>query len=306
MIAFVFSGGGNRGASQAGALLALLERDIRPDMIVGTSVGAMTGVPFAADPTLEGARRAVEVWKRVRRADVFPGNPLTVAWRVLTRQGSLHDSSSFRRFVLSLLPGVRRFGDLRVPCVVTATMLRTGQLRLFGPDPEERLIDALLATTAIPPFFPAYHYRDEWLVDGAVLANLPLGQAIERGARTIYALDIVDEIVPVNGRSLGQTLSYSLRAMLTQQDERERRIVALGRQRGITIHDIKLAAGQHLAYNDFSCSADLIDASYKATTSYLDALPAPRPQPYRRVALALRDAMRMLGARRTSAPPPPA
>src|SRR5689334_13492013 len=121
MIAFVFSGGGNRGASQAGALLALLERDIRPDMIVGTSVGAMTGVPFAADPTLEGARRAVEVWKRVRRADVFPGNPLTVAWRVLTRQGSLHDSSSFRRFVLSLLPGVRRFGDLRVPCVVTAT-----------------------------------------------------------------------------------------------------------------------------------------------------------------------------------------
>jgi len=307
MIAFVFSGGGNRGAVQAGALLALLERNIRPDLIVGTSVGSLNGVPFASEPTLEGARLAVETWKQVRRSDVFPGNPLTVGWRILTRQGSLHSTDSFRRFVLSVLPsGVRRFGDLRVPCIITATVLRTGQLRLFGHDPNERLLDALLASTAIPPFFPAYRYRDDWLVDGAVLANLPIGPAIAGGARTIYALNIADEEVPVNGRSLGQTLTYSLRAMLLQQDERERRIVALGRQRGITIHDIRLTAGQRLAYNDFSSSAKLIASGHQMATSYLDGLPSPRPNHYRRVALVVRSALRSIGARGTPAAPPPA
>jgi len=307
MIAFVFSGGGNRGAAQAGALLALLERNIRPDLIVGTSVGALNGVPFAVDPSLENARMAVETWKRVRRNDVFPGNPLTVGWRILTRQGSLHGHDSFRRFVLSILPGgARRFGDLKIPCIVTATVLGTGKLRLFGPDPEERLIDALLASTAIPPFFPAYQYRGEWLVDGAVVANLPLAQAFARGARTIYALDIVDEVLPVNGRSLGQTLSFSLRAMLSQQEELERRVVALGRRRGITIHDISLAAGQQLAYNDFSSSAALIEIGYQAATSYLDAQPAPRRAHYRRIAKAVRSAIRTVGMRRAPAAPPSA
>jgi NTE family protein len=307
MIAFVFSGGGNRGAVQVGALLTLLERGIRPDLIVGTSVGALNGVPFAADPTLEGARRAVETWQRVRRADVFPGNPLTVGWRILTRQGSLHDRGSFHRFVFSVLPpNVRRFRDLQVPCIVTATVLGTGQLRLFGIDPEERLVDALLASTAIPPFFSPYRYHDEWLVDGAVVANLPLAQAIARGARTIYALDIVDEVAPVNGRSLGQTLSYALRAMISQQDEQERRVVALGRQRGITIHDIKLTAGQRLAYDDFSSSIALIESGRQAAARYLDSLPPSRPVPYRRIALALREAVRSLGIRRAPAAPPPA
>lgn len=303
MIAFVFSGGGNRGAVQAGALLALLERNIRPDLIIGTSVGAINGIPFAANPSLAGTRLAVETWRRVRRADVFPGNPLTVGWRVLTRQGSLHDQGSFRRFLLSMLPpGVRRFGDLQVPCVVTSTVLGTGQLRLFGEDPEERLVDGLLASTAIPPFFPPHHYRGEWLVDGAVVANLPIAQAIARGARTIYALDIVDEGLPVSGRNLGQTLSYSLRAMISQQDELERRIASLGR--GITIHDIKLTAGQQLAYNDFSSSGALIEAGHETAVSYLDSLPAPRSDRYRRIAGALRSAIRTIGTRRTPATPP--
>lgn len=302
MIAFVLSGGGNRGATQIGAFLALLERNIYPDLVIGTSVGALNAVALAADPTQEGARRIAERWRRVRRGDVFPGNPFTVGWRILTRQGSLHAHGSFHRFILDVLPpNIRSFGDLQRPCVVTATVLGTGQLRLFGASPEDQIVDALLSSTAIPPFFPPYRYQDEWLIDGAVVANLPLAQAITRGARTIYALDIVDERVPVTGRNLGQTLTYALSAMISQQDELERRIVALGHRRGITIHDIRLTAGQRLAYNDFSSSAALIDAGYQAAAAYLDALPAPRPAGYRRIASRLRDALRTVGARRAPA-----
>src|SRR3982750_2528342 len=112
MIAFVLSGGGNRGALQAGALKALLERGIYPDLIVATSVGALNGVTLAADPTVAGAGRLAEGWRHIRRGDIFPGNPMTISWRILTRQDSLHSRDNFARFVLGQLPAnVRRFKD---------------------------------------------------------------------------------------------------------------------------------------------------------------------------------------------------
>jgi NTE family protein len=278
MIAVVLSGGGNRGALQVGALKALLERGIFPDLIVGTSVGALNGVTLAADPTVAGARRLAASWPLIRRADIFPGNAFTVGWRILSGRGSLHGQQNLARFIgQQVSPNVRRFKDLKVPCIVTATSLSTGQLRLFGRDPSERLLDALLASTAIPPFFPPYRYQDELLVDGALVANLPISQAIMRGARTIYTLEIVDEMSAGAGPGMLGTLASSLNAMLSRQHAQEREITALGRKRGVVIHDIRLISGQSLVYNDFSHSAELVEAGERATLAYLNALPAPRP-----------------------------
>jgi NTE family protein len=275
MIAFVLSGGGNRGALQGGAIKALLERGIFPDLIVATSVGTLNGVTLAADPTVAGARRLAASWPLIRRADIFPGNPLTVSWRILSGRGSLHGQENLARFIGRQVPSnVRRFRDLKVPCVVTATSLSTGQLRLFGSDPGERLLDALLSSTAIPPFFSPYPYQGELLADGALVANLPISQAIMRGARTIYTLEIVDEISA--GAGMLGTLTSSLNAMLSRQHEQERQITALGRKRGVVIHDIRLTSGQNLAYNDFSHGAELVAAGERATLAYLDAHPAPR------------------------------
>jgi len=275
MIAFVLSGGGNRGALQGGALKALLERGIFPNLIVATSVGALNGVTLAADPTVAGAQRLAASWPQIRRADIFPGNALTVSWRILRGQGSLHGQENLARFIgRQVPPNVRRFKDLKVPCIVTATSLSTGQLRLFGSDPNERLLDALLASTAIPPFFPPYPYGGELLADGALVANLPISQAIMRGARTIYTLEIVDELTAAPG--MFSTLASSLNAMLIRQHEQERQITALGRKRGVVIHDIRLLSGQNLAYNDFSHSARLVEAGERVTHAYLDAHPAPR------------------------------
>jgi NTE family protein len=277
MIAFVLSGGGNRGALQGGAMKALLERGIYPDLIVATSVGALNGVTLAADPTVAGARRLAASWPLIRRADIFPGNPLTVGWRILRGHGSLHGQENLARFISRQVPpDVRRFKDLKVPCVVTATSLSTGQLRLFGSDPSERLLDALLASTAIPPFFSPYRYKDELLVDGALVANLPISQAIMRGARTIYTLEIVDELSAGAAPGMLGTLASSVNAMLSRQHEQERQITALGRKRGVVIHDIRLTSGQNLVYNDFSHSAELVDAGERATLAYLNEHPVPR------------------------------
>ena len=306
MIAFVLSGGGNRGALQAGALKVLIERGIVPDLIVGTSVGALNGMVVAANPTREGVECLAEGWKRTRRSDVFPGNALTVGWRVLTGRGSLHGRDNFSRYVLSSLPpSVRRFKDLKVQGLATATSLATGQLRLLGEDPNERLLDAILASTAIPPFYPPYLYGNEYLVDGALVANLPLSHAILRGARTIYTLEILDDAVTSTRFGLLQTLTSSLNAMLNRQHEQERRTVALAHQRGITIHNLQLLSGYGLPYNDFSRGAALVASGERAALEYLNALPRPRPPALARLAVSLRATLRAVNTRRPTEPNPP-
>ncbi len=300
MPAFVLSGGGNRGAAQIGALAALMDYGIVPDLIVGTSAGALNGVSLAVEPTREHAQRLCAIWRRIQRDNIFPGNPLTASWRILTSQGSLHDRRNFRRFVQSMMPGPDiTFRDLKVPSVVTATVLSSGQVRLFGPRSDELIMDALMASTAIPPFFSPYHYQGEWLVDGAVVTNLPLNIAVANGARTIYALEIVDDTLPVNGKSVSQTMAYAVRAMISQQHESERRIVQLER-RGITVHPIRLDMGQDLAYNDFRSSGKLLDDGYRVTSEYLKNLPNARLAAYQRVADSVRAMFRRMRLRHTT------
>lgn len=300
MRAFVLSGGGNRGAAQIGALAALMDHGVVPDLIVGTSAGALNGVSLAVEPTREHAQRLCAIWRRIQRDTIFPGNPLTASWRILTSQGSLHDRRNFRRFVQSLMPGPNAmFYDLKVPSVVTATVLGSGHLRLFGPRSDELIIDALMASTAIPPFFAPYYYQGEWLVDGAVVTNLPLNVAVANGARTIYALEIVDNPLPVSGRSVSQTMAYAVRAMISQQHESERRIVQLER-RGIMVHPIRLPMGQNLAYNDFRSSGTLLDDGYRVTNEYLKNLPNARFAAYQRMAESIRMMFRRMRMQRTT------
>ncbi len=129
-------------------------------------------------------------------------------------------------------------------------------------------------------------------MDGAVVANLPLALAIARGARTIYALNIVDEGAPASDGGLGQTLSYALSAMLSRQDAQEQQIAGLLRRRGVTIHDVRLAVDRPRAYNDFGNSAALIAAAQGAAGAYLDAYAASQTARAGRLLPLLRGAAR--------------
>jgi effector-binding domain-containing protein len=116
-----------------------------------------------------------------------------------------------------------------------------------------------------------------------------------------YITDPGDEPGPPAAPNLGQTMSFALSAMISRQDEQERQLIALGRRRGLAIHDIRLPVPRQLAYNDFSSSAALIDAGYRATAAYLDAHVAPAASRSSRFLMLLRDAIRALSARRASA-----
>src|SRR5579863_10581409 len=72
--AFVLAGGGSLGAVQVGMLQALSEAGETPDILVGASVGALNAGFFASDPTVRGAARLAEIWRELRRRDLFPIN----------------------------------------------------------------------------------------------------------------------------------------------------------------------------------------------------------------------------------------
>lgn len=284
MLAFVLSGGGNRGALEVGALQVLFEHGIRPQMLVGTSAGAMNAAYVAANPTLEGVQKLAELWLKIAKEDVYPGNHLTMAWRLLTGQDSLFPNKNLKRFVEAHMPpGIRRFLDIRnVKLYVVATNLNTGQIQVFGDDPSTPLLDALMASGALPPYFPPWSYEGWQYIDGAAVANLPLGVALDRGATEIYAIHVAgSERREPYIRGLRSIASQSLAAMLSQQLERELERAAA--RADVTVHYIKLEAFQDLPFWDFDHAAEMIEEGRRAMEEYLHSpkpLTAPRALPY--------------------------
>jgi len=78
-VAFVLSGGASLGAIQVGMLEALYERGIVPDLILGSSVGAVNGAFIASRaPSVATTQALGNVWRRLRRSTIFPLNPATL------------------------------------------------------------------------------------------------------------------------------------------------------------------------------------------------------------------------------------
>jgi NTE family protein len=199
--AFVLTGGGARGALQIGALRALFERGIQPDLIVGTSIGAWNGVALGLDPTLAGIRRIEEVWRSVTLSQVLLGQEspprrplqgadralaLTAARRVTQGLTSLYGDTGVSLLAERYLQK-QSFADLRVPAHVVATSLTSGKRRVFSSGP---LGPAVLASSAIPGIFPAVAIDEEVYVDGAAIDNVNLDVALEAGAQRLFILDI--------------------------------------------------------------------------------------------------------------------
>jgi len=191
-VAFVLSGGGNRGALEVGVLIALLEHDIRPRILVGTSVGAINAAAMAINPTLEGARGLEKTWRRVTKKDILPDNYMSMAMRLLTGRSSLFDNKRLKDYLRSRLPkAIQVFADIKgAELYITAADLNTGELHVFGLDPNESMLDAVMASSAFPLILAPWEYQGRQYVDGALVSDLPIRVAVEMKATEVYAIDV--------------------------------------------------------------------------------------------------------------------
>ena len=141
-IAFVMSGAANYGPLQVGALQTLLEHGVRPDLLIGTSAGAMNAAYLAIDPTPDGARRLADLWNTAARDLLSRSDRLAIVWRLLTNRDGVMSNEPLRRYVeRTMPPGVTRYADLKVPAYAVAVRLDSGEIRCFGDNPDDRLLD---------------------------------------------------------------------------------------------------------------------------------------------------------------------
>ena len=181
-LAFVLSGGGAFGSVQVGMLRALRDRGIEPDLIVGSSVGALHGA-LVASGRPDSLDVLDDLWRTMTRREVF-GGPLTVA-RSLIRSRSLSGFDRLEALIDSHLL-VETFEDLPVRFAAVATDALNGEPELL----QSGLVKpAVLASSAIPGVFPPVTIDDRHYVDGGVAANVPIRQAIAFGARSVLCLD---------------------------------------------------------------------------------------------------------------------
>ncbi len=211
--AFVLSGGGNQAVSQLGMLRALLERDIIPDVVIGTSAGAFNGAAIASSPTLESVERLVVTWESLRGDEVFPGGRLSRAWNLLTRADHLFSNQGLRA-LLESGSHPPNFDDLQLPLRVIACDLETGEEVVFASG---ALGPALLASAALPGLFPPIRHDGRILVDGAVVDTVPLSHALAGPVDRVYVLNVAGELLR---RPLRSPIDVAVRAFTISRKQR--------------------------------------------------------------------------------------
>ncbi len=274
MIAWSLSGGGSRGPIQVGAMRALFEAGIQPDMLVGTSAGALNSAFLAIDPTPAGVERLAQIWLKTRREDILPERFPTHAFRFVTGADGLNSSDPIRNYILrNTPPGVETFRDLKTKLFITTADLETGRLFLYGDDPTARLLDAVMASSALPVVWPPQVIDGHQFVDGGIVANVPISIALDKGAHTIYALDLepAGSSPPVHN-----IYHIALRAILVMEHQQLLNdIERVIRASKATLHHIYLGdILPDLPLEDFSHTAEMIELGYRCTLEYL-AHPTP-------------------------------
>jgi NTE family protein len=165
-------------------LRALMRNGIRPDFIVGTSVGSLNGAWLADNGPTADMERLVEIWTRMKRSDVFPTDLVGGLRGFIGRQDHLVSSSGLRRLLRREL-SAKSFADLSIPLHVVATDITTGHDVLLN---DGNLIDAICASAAIPGIFPIQTINGHKVVDGGVVNNCPISHALALGATTVWVL----------------------------------------------------------------------------------------------------------------------
>jgi NTE family protein len=259
--AFVLSGGGNQAVCQVGMLRALLERDIVPDILIGTSAGACNAAVIAAVPDLVGVERLVDTWKSLRGEDVFPGGRLARAWNLLTRDDHLFDNGGLRQLIArGHTPAT--FEELQVPLRVVACDLDTGDEVVFAAGPLE---PALLASTALPGLFPPIRHDGRILVDGAVVDTVPVSHALAGPVDRVYVLNIAGELMR---RTLRSPIDVAIRAFAISRKQRfELELRNVPESVEVVVFP---APDDDREVTDFSDALALIDESHELAARALD------------------------------------
>ena len=185
-VAFVLGGGGILGAHEVGMLRALADHSVTPDVVLGTSIGAVNGALFAADPSVAGVTRLTDLWVDSNLSEVSAGGLLRRAGTLARTGTHVQSLNEVRQRLVDALP-VERVEDLRIPFQCVAASIERAAEHWFASGV---LADVVLASCAVPGILPPVRIGDEHFIDGGIVNSIPVARAVALGARTIYVLQV--------------------------------------------------------------------------------------------------------------------
>jgi NTE family protein len=251
-------------------LRALLERDVVPDLVLGTSIGALNGAAIAAEPSLETVERLEGMWRRIATSGLLSGSFASRALRLARTGTHLHSNRELRSMLERGLPA--RIEDLPVPFECVAACIEHAAEHWFTEGP---LADAVLASAALPGVMPIVAIGEEHFMDGGLVNSIPLGRAVLRGARRVYVLHVgrIERPLSLPRTPWGVALTAFEIArrhrfahdVSAVPDDVEVHVLPTGTPEGS-----QLRLREQLRYRDFTRVEDLIDRAHRATARYLD------------------------------------
>lgn len=265
-LAFVLGGGGSRGALQVGALYALLEHGLQPDLLIGTSIGAANAAFLALHGfSKESLDRLRGIWQKASEMDLLPSNYIQTTLRAMLRRSLPNPAHRIQDFFIEngLTPELC-FSALEQPrLIIVAADLNSGRPVLLGESPDAKVLDALLMSTALPPWNMPVRKQSQFLMDGGVLSNLPIEPALRMGASHIVALDLLDarEIFGAGNR-FGYFLDRLTFSILQRQVDLE---IELAKAQGVPVFYLDLLGREAVPLWDFKHTEELIEQGYQLT-----------------------------------------
>jgi NTE family protein len=269
-VGFVLGGGGVLGSVEVGMLRALLRAGIRPDLVVGTSIGAFNGAAVAAQPTEEVTERLTELWSAPEASSVYGDSYARQLRRFATRT-HLHSPGPLRRLLEKELGADTCFEDLEVPFQCCAASIERAAEHWFVSGP---LIPAVLASAAVPGLLPPVAIDDEHFIDGGIVNSIPVGRAVSLGARTVFVLQVgrIERALTPPRRP------WEVAQVAFEVARRHRFARELSEAPPeVEVHVLPTGGGSTrddspLNYRNLAATRRRIERAYEASTTYLEAL----------------------------------
>lgn len=274
-VAFALSGGGNLGAMQAGGMRAVVEAGVEPDLLTGSSIGALNAAFYATHPGVEGCKALETAWSRLRRRDVFRFELTRAIAGFIGLRDHLVTTKRLTTVINEWL-GIERIEEAAVPFAVVATDALSGEIVLI---PQGDIASALLATAAVPGVFPPVFRDGRWLVDGSLSAGCPATEALELGADEVFAFFTTTAARgrPPRGAVAAAMNSVSLMTSKLQVSRLER-AQRTATDRGGSVHFVPSPLPEAPSPFDFSQGARFVASGYARAVQWLSGL-APKTAP---------------------------
>jgi NTE family protein len=242
---------------------AMLEWGFEPDILVGSSVGALNAAHLASGQDTDG-HELTRIWSDLRRRDILPLNPFNILSGLLGVQPFIASNRALRAFVTSYIP-YTNIEHAERQLIIVATDARTGEPVVLNKGP---VGTALLASAAMPGIFSPVEHGGRLLIDGSISSDVPIAAAFAAGATDIIVVPTASALPTQSPRHplnmVQQALSFAI--------EQHNRTTLLTGIDGVNVHT---APTPQTAVNilDFGHADELIDLGYQTARTWVPTLP---------------------------------